>query len=968
MSWLFNPSGWADSYGPHSYDFQHIANDIQFPGGDVAYGGNYIRTVGAVQYQAATLPGTAFTVTGGSWSGGYATLTVGTHKMVAGQLITVAGITPSGYNATTVPITSTGSTTISYAAASNPGSWSSGGTVTVGGTLAPGMFAIDGYGAPQIYFAGAWSAISALSQTPWASDINGANHNLLACASITLIPGSLPANGAGKIAVDGSNKFWVNNGSAWVAAGLQDTGANGIVKRTGVNATAAATSSDVYMPGNLIAAGDLPAFLPSGSSHAKGAVPDPGSSAGSTRFLREDATWAVPAGGSGGGLGDPGSNGLVYRNGYDTTRVATSADVYTPGSLIAISDLPAMSGSGPGHSPGLVPDPGGSAGSSRYLCENGAFSIPAGTAIQGRAVASTAPTDTQVLAWNASLSQWAPTAAGGASANASQLQGYNISATAPQTNQVLTWNGSVWVPEAGGSSAANVFVVENYTFTLTAASLGGVSLSIGSNTVTLSGACPLGLNGNDTGHWVYINNGTGTAEAVQISGGTARSGVTGGTLTFSCSNTHSGAWTITSAFGGVPEAVNIAAAAFPYSNAKILLTYAYGYNCYAPCLVPVAMDFDGGLAQINLKTTTGVAFQVEASGCKFTRLNVWSPAVGGQVSGSAAIKIGVNGSVTDTWVENSEFWQLYDCIVGINAQRIRATGNYFSNFSHTAILAGNTLAHDFEMLKASGNSYFNMNLSAPALADIYITQGWIDLCGEDSTHYTSSQAQYHVYVNRPLSTGGDRIFGCHFGYFTTAGIYFAASAYQQYTTITGNVIHNEDVTATSKGIVVGTNFDGVTISDNTIQGAGSNVFTGIDVTGALRPTLGYNSITTLYSTPCTTVAGASGQWTSMSLATGWNAQVGSYVPAYMRRGDGRVEFCGQANIASFPGASSIIATLSFVPTADLGGALQAYDTTAAATVPGFWGLDTGGNLKVFSSCPAGHGLVIGLDGVIARLS
>jgi hypothetical protein len=28
-------------------------------------------------------------------------------------------------------------------------------------------------------------------------------------------------------------------------------------------------------------------------------VPDPGASAGSTRFLREDATWAVPAGGSG---------------------------------------------------------------------------------------------------------------------------------------------------------------------------------------------------------------------------------------------------------------------------------------------------------------------------------------------------------------------------------------------------------------------------------------------------------------------------------------------------------------------------------------------------------------------------------------------------------------------------------------------------------------------------------------------
>ena len=43
----------------------------------------------------------------------------------------------------------------------------------------------------------------------------------------------------------------------------------------------------------------LAAFVASGSSHAAGLVPDPGSSAGSTHFLREDATWAVPAGGGG---------------------------------------------------------------------------------------------------------------------------------------------------------------------------------------------------------------------------------------------------------------------------------------------------------------------------------------------------------------------------------------------------------------------------------------------------------------------------------------------------------------------------------------------------------------------------------------------------------------------------------------------------------------------------------------------
>lgn len=41
---------------------------------------------------------------------------------------------------------------------------------------------------------------------------------------------------------------------------------------------------------------DIPAFVASGTSHAPGAVPDPGSSAGTTRYLREDSSWQVPPG------------------------------------------------------------------------------------------------------------------------------------------------------------------------------------------------------------------------------------------------------------------------------------------------------------------------------------------------------------------------------------------------------------------------------------------------------------------------------------------------------------------------------------------------------------------------------------------------------------------------------------------------------------------------------------------------
>jgi hypothetical protein len=56
-------------------------------------------------------------------------------------------------------------------------------------------------------------------------------------------------------------------------------------------------------PGNTSTDVSVAVFKASGGSHAKGLVPDPGSSAGTTKFLREDATWVVPSGSGGGGFG-----------------------------------------------------------------------------------------------------------------------------------------------------------------------------------------------------------------------------------------------------------------------------------------------------------------------------------------------------------------------------------------------------------------------------------------------------------------------------------------------------------------------------------------------------------------------------------------------------------------------------------------------------------------------------------------
>ena len=68
--------------------------------------------------------------------------------------------------------------------------------------------------------------------------------------------------------------------------------------------------------------------------------------------------------------------------------------------------------------------------------------------------------------------------------------------------------------------------------------------------------CPLGVNGADSSHYLYITGGGGGgAEAVLITGGTCTSGASTGTIGFTPGNAHSGAWTLISATDGVQEAI-----------------------------------------------------------------------------------------------------------------------------------------------------------------------------------------------------------------------------------------------------------------------------------------------------------------------------------------------------------------------------------------------------------------------------
>lgn len=106
-----------------------------------------------------------------------------------------------------------------------------------------------------------------------------------------------------------------------------------------------------------------------------------------------------------------------------------------------------------------------------------------------------------------------------------------------------------------GVTANNAPYLYPSTYNFTAQTIGG-SVSGGGSVAAGLTPCPLGVAGADTGHYLYVSGGTGTAEAVLISGGSCTSGAASGTINFTVANAHSGSWTLGSATAGWQEAEN----------------------------------------------------------------------------------------------------------------------------------------------------------------------------------------------------------------------------------------------------------------------------------------------------------------------------------------------------------------------------------------------------------------------------
>lgn len=136
------------------------------------------------------------------------------------------------------------------------------------------------------------------------------------------------ANVTGTVAV-------ANGGTGQVTA---QAARNALLPAQATNSGKYLTTDGTDVSWAAVAGGGGSVFVASGASHASGLVPDPGATAGTTKFLREDATWQVPGGG-GVAIGDAIGGATAGRVLYAGTSgvLADSASLAFDGAMLTIN-------------------------------------------------------------------------------------------------------------------------------------------------------------------------------------------------------------------------------------------------------------------------------------------------------------------------------------------------------------------------------------------------------------------------------------------------------------------------------------------------------------------------------------------------------------------------------------------------------------------------------------------------------
>lgn len=254
----------------------------------------------------------------------------------------------------------------------------------------------------------------------------------------------------------------------------------------------------------------------------------------------------------------------------------------------------------------------------------------------------------------------------------------------------------------------------------------GGSLSPGTNVITLA-PVPPGVNGNNVGHYLCISGGTGAAETVLVTGGTAVAGAASGTLFFTCVNAHSGAWTIQSATGGIYEAARQFAT--DNVNAVLMIDKPISIcgqinitNSSKPRALAIVGQGAGG-AQITRSPLypTGDLF-------RFTSAQIWpsiilrdldiedGPYDGAWKSTGVAIHF-LNYGYTPAVLDNV---RVIDAHVGIlieGSQLITIRGGYIG--WHEPVIAGNMPLAGIEIQRSATSMPSNIVISGTAIQGVY---------------------------------------------------------------------------------------------------------------------------------------------------------------------------------------------------------------------------------------------------------
>lgn len=219
----------------------------------------------------------------------------------------------------------------------------------------------------------------------------------------------------------------------------------------------------------------------------------------------------------------------------------------------------------------------------------------------------------------------------GTSSDAISIQSVPVDTVAPSDNQVITYDATSgkYKPKAGGGVTAGMQAVK-YAVDFSWSQSPTADLSTpGAKTVTLA-VCPAGVKAAEPQYYVYIA-GTGTFEAVQVTGGTCSGNGSSGTLQFTTLNAHPAGYTISSASGGLQEAL-IAARFIPTnptgtSQAGVVIVPPGEFKVFGRVSVRssnITVDFSGSIVECQLDDTC-IFVGDPSSSILFTDITLISP-------------------------------------------------------------------------------------------------------------------------------------------------------------------------------------------------------------------------------------------------------------------------------------------------------------------------------------------------------